>query len=451
MAFVRRRAPLIACLLGVAIGGAVGCVGVGGPDASSRAAANELAGQIEALESSVASGEGGAVSRGDLRLFARVFDRVKADYVHEVEDEQLIDYAVQGLRDAAVRWEEGEASPGMPRERGLVYAATHSMLTKLDPYSDFLEREQYKSLREEIRGRFGGLGIEITKRDGLLRVVSPIEGTPAEAAGILSGDVIAYADGVEIEPLSLRDAVKLLRGDPGTDVRLTILRGETETLDITVTREIIAVVSVRSRLEGDVGYVRINTFSQTTGDDLLSAIADLKAESGGNMKGLVLDLRNNPGGVLEQSVSVSDAFLDEGLVLFTKTRSGGQQFFSRKGDALNGAPVIVLINGGSASASEIVAGAMQDRGRATLLGEKSFGKGSVQTIFPLDSGRGMKLTTALYYTPSGRSVEGGIGPDVVVADDPDTEEDEQLQEALKMAVDLAGGPSIFWNSGSVRQ
>lgn len=444
LALIKRRETLVGALIGLAIGGIVGCVGINSATGSARQAADSLQTYIDALESE--NPAVGRITGNDRRLFTRIFARVKSDYVNEVTDDELLAAAKDGLQEAVSRTDLTASGKG-----SLVYAASHAMLRNLDPYSDFLERDAFKSLREETRGEFGGLGIEISKRDGELRVVSPIDNTPAQRAGILSNDIITHADGVEIEPLSLREAVNLLRGKPGSDVELTIRRDGVDGLLITVTREIIQVTSVRSRMEGDIGYVRISSFSAKTEESVLDALSKLRAEAGGKMKAVILDLRSNPGGLLDQSIGVSDVFLNEGLVVFTKSRSGGQEFFSRNGDALDGAPLLVLINGGSASASEIVAGALQDRNRATLLGEKSFGKGSVQTIFPLDAGRGMKLTTALYFTPTGRSVEGGISPDVEIADNPDTEEDEQLQEALRMAADLAGGPSIFWNSGSTRQ
>jgi len=440
-AFYRKhRQSVLFCVTGAALGVIVGCVNAGYPAADARLAADKLHKEIIALRSDAAPTR--AVDR-DLRVFERVFDRVKDDYVHPVDDETLIKAATEGLRDALAEQDD------LPADQ-LVGAATHAMLISLDPYSDYLDRRAFQNLQEETRGRFGGLGVEITKRDGPLRVVSPIEGTPAARAGLQPGDVITHADGTALEPLSLREAINLLRGEPGTDVQLRVARAGTPELELTVTREIIRVASVKSRVEGEVGYLRVSSFSSGTGANLAEAINDLNRRDGGSVQAFVLDLRNNPGGLLDQSVQVADLFLDSGLVVYTKGRDSGQEFSAHDGDLTGGKPLVVLINHGSASASEIVAGAMQDRRRGVLVGEKSFGKGSVQTIFDLPDNRGMKLTTALYFTPNGHSVEGGIAPDLEISDDPETDEDEQLQRALKLAIELAGGPSVFWNAGVVK-
>lgn len=418
----------IACVAGLTLGGIVGCVGNRAPGPETQAATQELAGEIHAIVQADLSPQ----ARDDLRLFARILERVKLDYVHEVEDDPLIQAAVQGVRDGY------DENPELS-DIELVEAATHAMLLSLDPYSDYLNEAAYRSLQEETRGKFGGLGIEITKRDGLLRVVSPIDGTPAQRAGLLPGDVITHADSVLLEPLSLRETVDILRGEPGTPVVLRVERTDGSVKSITVIREIIRVASVKSRLEGDIGYIRLTSFSSETSRQTVDALEALINEHGSALRGVILDLRNNPGGLLDQSVEVADVFLDPGLVVYTKSRTSGQEFYANRSDMTKGLPIVVLINGGSASASEIVAGALKDRGRALLLGEQSFGKGSVQTIFPLDGVRGMKLTTALYYTPGHRSVDGGIAPDVVLADDPETEADEQLDRALQAIIDLADG------------
>lgn len=436
----RRRGLITSIVVGAALGWVVGCVNAGYPAADARLAASKLEKEIMALRSDAAPTR---VVGQDLRLFERVFDLVKEDYVHPVDDNALMAAATEGLKNALAE------KADLPHDQ-LVGAATKAMLSSLDPYSEYMDRRAFQSLREETRGRFGGLGIEITKRDGPLKVVSPIEGTPAARAGLMPGDIITHADGTPIEPLSLVDAVELLRGEPGTSVLLTIARANTSDFDVSVRRELIQVVSVKSRLEGDVGYLRISSFSEDTGADLADAIQKIRDETQDKVQAFVLDLRNNPGGLLTQSVRVADLFLESGLVVYTKGRDHEQRFESHGGDLTNARPMVVLINKGSASASEIVAGALQDRRRAALVGEKSFGKGSVQTIFDLPDRRGMKLTTALYFTPGGHSVEGGITPDIEIADDPDTEEDEQLRRALALAIELAGGPSVYWNSGAVQ-
>ena len=416
----------IACIAGITLGGIVGCVGGRTPTPEARAATSEL---TEVLEQIYVDGLS-ENAQADLYQFSRIFERVKQEYVHEIEDGPLIQTAVDAVQDT-------HAEDASISDVDLIEAATHAMLLSLDPYSDYLNGTAYKALKEDTDGKFGGLGIEITKRDGLLRVVSPIEGTPASRAGMQPGDIITHADGTLLEPLSLRETVNLLRGEPGTSVRLDVERNGEPGLVLTITREFIRVVSVRARLEGDIGYIRLSAFTTNAGEQIIDAYENLTDENGSGLRGVILDLRNNPGGLLDQSVEVADIFLDPGMIVYTKSRRSGQEFFAKRDDMTDGVPIIVLINGGSASASEIVAGALKDRGRATLLGEKSFGKGSVQTIFPLDGVRGMKLTTALYYTPGHKSVEGGILPDVVLADDPDTEKDEQLDRALELIVELA--------------
>ena len=438
--FLRKhRRSVMFCASGVVLGAIVGCVNASYPAADARLAAQKLQKEIVTLRADAAPT---TVVNRDLRVFERVFDRVKDDYVHPVDDETLIKAATDGLKQALAEQQD------LPADQ-LVEAAAHAMLLSLDPYSDYLNKRAFRNLREETRGRFGGLGVEITKRDGPLRVVSPIEGTPAARAGLQPGDVITHADDTPLEPLTLREAINLLRGEPGTAVRLTVARAGTSELELTVTREIIRVASVKSRAEGQVGYLRITSFSSDTSAQLADAISALNRQKDNPIEAFVLDLRNNPGGLLDQSVRVADLFLDSGLVVYTKGRDSGQEFSSRDGDLIDGKPLVVLINHGSASASEIVAGAIQDRRRGVLIGEKSFGKGSVQTIFDLPGDRGMKLTTALYFTPNGHSVEGGIAPDLEIKDDTETEADEQLQRALKLAIELAGGPSVFWNAGVV--
>ncbi|HEY9147472.1 MAG TPA: S41 family peptidase [Gammaproteobacteria bacterium] len=331
----------------------------------------------------------GALPLDELRGLSEVFGRVKADYVEEVGDRELIEGAIRG------------------------------MLAGLDPHSAYLDKDEFKDLQEGTSGKFGGLGIEVTMEDGFVKVVAPIDDTPALRAGIMAGDLVIRLDDTPVKGMSLNDAVKMMRGEPGTDITLTIVReGTQKPLVITITRAIIKVKSVKSRmLDEGFGYVRITNFQTSTGEDLHKAISELKKESKNGLNGMVLDLRNNPGGVLGAAVSVSDAFLRKGKVVYTEGRAKDAEldFNATPDDVLNGVPLVVLINGGSASASEIVAGALQDHKRAIIMGTRSFGKGSVQTIFPMSNNSAVKITTARYYTPSGRSIQAeGIEPDIKV-------------------------------------
>jgi len=326
----------------------------------------------------------------DLRTFTEIFGRIKRDYVEPVSDKKLLEDAIRG------------------------------MLSGLDPHSAYLIGEEYQELKEGTSGQFGGLGIEVTMENGFIKVVSPIDDTPAQKAGIKTADLIIKLDEKPVKGMSLNDSVKLMRGEPGSKIVLTIVReGEDAPLKLSLTRDIIKVKSVKSRsLDKGYGYVRISSFQSGTGDSLKDALATLKKENNGVLKGLVLDLRNNPGGVLNAAVEVSDAFIKSGLIVYTQGRiENSEMRFNAAGDDLiNGAPIVVLINAGSASASEIVAGALQDQKRAVIMGEKSFGKGSVQTILPTSNGAAVKLTTARYYTPSGRSIQAeGIEPDIALS------------------------------------
>jgi carboxyl-terminal processing protease len=310
------------------------------------------------------------------------------------------------------------------------------MLTSLDPHSAYMDPDAFSDMQVTTRGEFGGLGIEVTMEDGLVKVVSPMDDTPASRAGLLSGDVISAINGESIEGLSLSDAVDQMRGEVNTPITLTIVRQDVAApFDVSLVREIIRVQSVRSRVEGDIGYIRITTFSEQTFEGLQKAIDKIEAEVGpGKVRGYILDLRNNPGGLLEQAIDVADAFLDHGEIVSTRGRhpEDTQRYNARSGDLVEGVPVIVLVNGGSASASEIVAGALQDHRRATVLGSRSFGKASVQTIIQLGPQNGaLRLTTARYYTPSGRSIQArGIEPDIAVVQDlpPDMQPDAALIE-----------------------
>jgi carboxyl-terminal processing protease len=324
----------------------------------------------------------------ELRTFTEVFSRIKSDYVEPVEDKKLLGDAVQG------------------------------MLAGLDPHSSYLDAESFKDVRIDTEGQFGGLGIEVTMENGFVKVVAPIEDTPAARADIRTGDLIIRLDDKAVKGMTLAEAVRTMRGKPGTDITLTIVReGAAKPLKITLKRAVIKIQSVKSKLlEPGYGYVRITQFQAGTEKGVNEAVKKLAAENKDALKGLVLDLRNNPGGVLNGAVGVSDAFLNKGLIVYTEGRVADSRlrFSATPGDILNGAPMVVLVNGGSASASEIVAGALQDHKRAVVMGTKTFGKGSVQTIVPVSNGSALKLTTARYYTPNGRSIQAaGIVPDIV--------------------------------------
>ncbi|MFW6191341.1 MAG: S41 family peptidase [Thiohalospira sp.] len=322
-----------------------------------------------------------------LRTFSEVFARVKGSYVEEVSDDELLENAIRG------------------------------MLSGLDPHSDYLDADDFQKLQEGTQGEFGGLGIEVTMEDGQVKVIAPIDDTPAERAGVQAGDLIVRIDSKPVKEMSLGEAVDKMRGEPGSEIELTILReGRDEPLELTLERAVIEVESVKSRmLEDGYGYLRITNFQSRTGKDVVNAVESLREENDGALDGMVLDMRNNPGGVLDAAVDVSDAFLNEGRIVYTKGRvkDAKMSFSAEEGDILDGAPIVVLTNNGSASASEIVAGALQDHRRALVMGQETFGKGSVQTVLPLGGSTAVKLTTARYYTPDGRSIQAeGIKPDV---------------------------------------
>jgi carboxyl-terminal processing protease len=322
-----------------------------------------------------------------LKLFGDVFERVRADYVEEVSDEKLIELAIQG------------------------------MLSSLDPHSSYLNADSFRDMRVQTKGEFGGLGIEVTMENGLVKVVSPIDDTPAFRAGIQAGDFITHLDDKPVVGLTLNEAVEMMRGPVQSSINLTIRREGREPFDVAITRDVIKITSVRGRAEGEVAYVRITTFNEQTAPGLEAEIKRRRDELGDKLQGVVLDLRNNPGGLLDQAIAVSDAFLEQGEIVSTRGRdpNDAQRYNARTGDLAKGLPIVVLINGGSASASEIVAGALQDHRRAIVMGTTSFGKGSVQTIIPVSGNGAMRLTTARYYTPSGRSIQGtGITPDIEV-------------------------------------
>jgi carboxyl-terminal processing protease len=325
----------------------------------------------------------------ELRTFAEVFGRIKSDYVEQVDDRSLLSSAIRG------------------------------MLAGLDPHSAYLDSDQFDDLQEGTSGEFGGLGIEVGMEDGFVEVIAPIDDTPAQRAGIQAGDLIVRIDDKPVKGMSLSDAVELMRGEPGSTIELTLMRdGESKPLRIELERAVIKVASVKQRLlEPGFGYLRVASFQSRTTEDLLAAVEQLKRDSEEPLKGVVLDLRNNPGGVLNAAVGVSDAFLEDGLIVYTEGRLDDAKLEFRAGpdDVLEGAPLVVLVNGGSASASEIVAGALQDQRRALIMGNETFGKGSVQTIIPVDERTALKLTTARYYTPGGRSIQAlGIVPDILL-------------------------------------
>ena len=342
-----------------------------------------------------------------LTLFGDVFQRVREDYVEEVSDQDLVEAAING------------------------------MLTSLDPHSAYLPDDNFQKMQVQTRGKFGGLGIEVTMENGFVKVVSPIDDTPADIAGILPEDLIISVDGESIVGLTLNDAVEKLRGPIGSNVKISVQRAQDEPFEVNIIRDEIKIRSVRSRLYDTIGYIRITTFSEQTSPGLQKAMDDLQAETAEGLTGLVLDLRNNPGGLLSEAIRVSDSFLEKGEIVSTRGRGKNdiQHAYARPGDISDGLPLVVLINSGSASASEIVAGALKDHRRAVVMGTRSFGKGSVQTITPMPGHGAMRLTTALYFTPSGVSIQAkGISPDIEVA----LARIEKLEGGLVREEDLRG-------------
>ena len=349
----------------------------------------------------------------EIRTFTEIFSKIKDDYVEDVDDKKLLENAIRG------------------------------MLQGLDPHSTYLDEDAYKELQEGTSGEFGGLGIEVGYEDGFVKVISPIDGTPAQRAGIKAGDLIIRLDNKSVKGISLMEAVKMMRGKPGSKITLTIVReGENKPFEISIVRDIITVENIKTEtIEPGFTYVRISNFQTHTVDDLKKGLMKLKNENNNNIKGLILDLRNNPGGLLNAAVGVSDLFLNNGLIVYTEGRikDSKLKFNAKPSEMLKDTPIIILVNGGSASASEIVAGALQDHKRAVIMGEKTFGKGSVQTILPMNDRTALKLTTARYYTPSGRSIQAsGIEPDMIVKNiEFDLKKDIQNNGLIKES-DLSG-------------
>ncbi|WP_299355515.1 S41 family peptidase [uncultured Shimia sp.] len=375
-------------------------------------AATQIAGPLLAQESARTSNV-----YEQLDLFGDIFERIRAQYVEEVDEGDLIEAAING------------------------------MLTSLDPHSSYLSPDDAEDMRVQTRGEFGGLGIEVTQEDGFVKVVSPIDGTPADAAGIEAGDFITHVDGESVLGLTLDQAVEMMRGPVGSEIVITVGReGEPDPFDVSIIRDTIKLTAVRTRTQGDTVILRVTTFNDQTMPNLEAGLKKQVEELGGmeNVNGIVLDLRNNPGGLLTQAIRVSDAFLEKGEIVSTRGRNpeDGDRFNATVGDLADGKPIVVLINGGSASASEIVAGALQDHRRAIVVGTKSFGKGSVQTVMPLRGSAAMRLTTARYYTPSGRSIQAlGVSPDIVVEQprrQPAEEEEQEEQRRVRTEADLRG-------------
>ena len=357
-----------------------------------------------------------------LDLFGDIFERIRAQYVEDVDEAELIEAAING------------------------------MLTSLDPHSSYLSANDFEDMRTQTSGEFGGLGIEVTQEEGYVKVVTPMDDTPADKAGMEAGDFITAVDGSSILGLNLEEAVELMRGPVGSEIILTVVReGTDEPFDVSIIRDTIKLTAVRARTEGDSVVLRVSTFNRQTYPNLESGLKKQIEELGGEDKvnGIVLDLRNNPGGLLNQAIAVSDAFLDQGEIVSTRGRNprDSERYNAKEGDLSNGKPIVVLINGGSASASEIVAGALQDHGRAVVIGEKSFGKGSVQTVVPVRGDGAMRLTTSRYYTPSGRSIQSlGVAPDIIVEQprrtpEAETGEEETSNRPRRSEADLRGSLS----------
>ncbi len=385
--------------------------------------------QLERFEAAynkyVISDAGGdaEVRTNGLDHFRDAFMRVRYDYVRDVPESVLVDTAIQGIEES-----EPKPMPGKVEPAVLIEAALDKMMTSLDPHSSYLNPDELKEMKVSNRGEFGGLGIEVTMDGDFVKVVSPIEDTPASRAGLISGDLISHLDGEPIKGKSLMQAVRLMRGKPNTIIRLTVNRAKLAPFDVEIRRAIINVRSVRWRLEGDIGYIRVVSFSEKVAPGIDAAMEEISDKLGSELAGVVLDLRNNPGGLLHQSLTLSDSFLEHGTIVSVRGRRPGNErvFEAERGDLADGLPLVVLINPGSASASEIVAAALQDHGRAVIMGQQSFGKGSVQTITPLPQEGALRLTTQLYYSPTGHAIQArGVTPDIEIIPMPVSEPKDQ--------------------------
>jgi carboxyl-terminal processing protease len=367
--------------------------------------------ELQRFDSAFAESANGATRDERRQHFVDAFTRVRAEYVRDIPASRLIDAAVEGMRTT-----RGEKEAVAPEE--LAEAALDAMVESLDPHTVYLNAEEFREMRVSTSGEFGGLGIEVTLEDGGVKVIAPIEGTPAYRAGLKPGDIITHLDAESVAGLSLMQAVIRMRGKPGTDIRLTVQRTNFPPFKVTITRAIITLQSVRWRLYDDIAVIRVASFTEKVESGLYESIDAIRAELGTRLRGVVLDLRNNPGGLLDQSVELADAFLDSGTIVSIRSKGGADERFysARYGDVARDVAMVVLINVGSASASEIVAGALQDNGRATVMGVRSFGKGTVQTIMPLPLEGAIRITTALYYAPSGQAIQAkGVNPDIAFA------------------------------------
>ena len=390
-------------------------------------AANQIAAYItkNRAESQIDSD----LSRAGIDTFARVFDRILRDYVRSVDKGNLLLAARNGIRDHYPQ-------PQRIKSNKLLMAAIDGMLHSLDKHSSYLDPQELKAMQNQIKGQFGGLGIRVQKHKRGIIVVTPIAGTPASKAGIRSGDLITHANNRTLAKTSLTTAVRLLRGKAGEAINLQIERAGSSTLSLRIVRDIIKIIDIRSRLDRNVGYIQIRTFTRNISQRTQNAVTSLKAKAGRSLRGFILDLRNNPGGPLNEAVLISDMFLENGRIVSTHGRNKNIVHEANPGDIAKGLPIVILINKGSASASEIVASALQDHRRAVLIGEKSFGKGTVQQLIPLGKNDALRLTTATYLTPSGQSVDGGIEPDMTIALDPEYKGDEQFEQAIKAIYEL---------------
>lgn len=369
-----------------------------------------------------------------LKQFRDAFKRIRISYVEDVPDAKLVDAAVAGIK-------AQNPAPHSKKSSELVETALDAITASLDPHSAYLNPEELRESELVTSGEFGGLGLQVTQEDGRIKIISPIEGTPADRAGLKSGDVITELDGKPVAGMSLRNAVNAMRGRPGTHVKLTIARDNAQPFEVTITRAVITIEPVRSRMEGDVAYLRIVSFNERTAEGVEEALRQIRDRQGGDLRGIVLDLRNNPGGLLDQSLAVTDNFLDDGVIVTIRGREQGSDrtFWASSGDLAREVPVVVLVNAGSASASEIVAAALQDHGRATIMGARTFGKGSVQTVMRLPIEGALKLTTALYYGPAGEAIQAqGVTPDIQLTGQDATEE-ESHEADLPRALPAQGG------------